>query len=114
MLLLISLGVMVGSFMPWIETGFGSLGAFAGPGQYTFYAAFLGMGAGLVPIRILAIGQGAIMAGAAIILPIWQAWHLWSQVGFQGWVPGIGMMLVLGCGLMSARIVWSFVQEGQG
>lgn len=103
MLALLALGVIVGSFMPWIETALGTYRGFAGPGQYLFYAGVLGVGAGLVPSRGLAVAQGGLMAAVAITLPLWQILELVSQVGLQAWAPGTGLLLVLGCGAMAAR-----------
>lgn len=104
MLALLAAGVIVGSFMPWIETGLGTYRGFAGPGQWLFYAGVLGLGAGLVPVRALALVQGAVMAVAAIALPLWQIGRLVRLVGFQGWSPGLGLMLILGCGVMAVRV----------
>lgn len=105
MLALLALGIVVGSFMPWVETMLGTYRGFAGPGQYLFYAGVLGLGAGLVPVRVLALAQGALMAAVAVVLPLWQILHLATKVGFQGWAPGTGLLLVLGCGVLAARTV---------
>ncbi len=110
MLLLLSVGVVVGSFMPWLETALGTYRGFAGPGQYLFYAGMLGLGGGLVPVRTLAVIQGAVVSAVAIALPVWQVVKLFSQVGFDGWTPGIGLMLVFGCGVMAARTTLGFVR----
>lgn len=114
MMLLLAFGVTVGAFMPWLETAIGTYRGFAGPGQYLFYAGALGLGAGLVPVRTLAIAQGAIMSATAIVLPLWQIVKLFSKVGFDGWAPGTGMMLVLGCGIMAARTTLAFTRTDQG
>ena len=114
LLLLLSLGVTVGAFMPWLETAVGTYRGFAGPGQYLFYAGVLGLGAGLVPVKSLAVLQGAVVSSAAIFLPLWQAAKLFSKVGFDGWAPGTGMMLVLGCGIMAARTTISMARSDQG
>jgi hypothetical protein len=113
MLALLAAGVIVGSFMPWIETGLGTYRGFAGPGQYLFYAGVLGLGAGLVPVRALALVQGAVLAVVAVALPVWQIVHLVSKVGFQGWAPGLGLMLVLGCGLFAARVTLALSRRGE-
>lgn len=111
LLVLLSAGVIVGAFMPWIETGLGTYRGFAGPGPFLFYAGVLGLGAGLVPVRALAVGQGAILAAAAVALPLWQIVRLVRLVGFEGWSPGVGMMLILGCGLMAARVTIGLVRQ---
>ena len=70
-----------------------------------FYAGVLGFARGLVPIRSLAIAQGALMGLVAVALPVWQILKLVTKVGFTGWAPGMGLLLVLGCGLMAMRTV---------
>lgn len=104
LLLLVSAGVILGAFMPWIETGLGTYRGFAGPGPYLFYAGVLGLGAGLVPVRALAVVQGAVVAVAAVGLPVWQVVRLATRVGFEGWAPGLGLLLVLGCGVMATKV----------
>ncbi len=103
-LLLVGFGVAVGAFLPWLETPLGTYRGFAGPGEYLFYAGVIGIAAGLVPIRVLAVTQGAVLSVVALAIPLWQVIKLVSTVGFDGWVPGVGMMLILGCGLMAARV----------
>lgn len=106
LLLLASAGVIVGSFLPWIQTGLGTYQGFLGAGIYTFYAGVLGLAGALVPSAKLAMIQGAIMAAVAIALPVWQIARLLNLVGFSGWTPGVGLALVLLSGLYSARTVW--------
>ncbi len=114
MLVLLAAGVIVGSFMPWLETGLGTYRGFAGPGRYLFYAGVLGLGAGLVPVRALAIAQGAVLAAVAIFLPLWQVVRLLNLVGVSGWAPGLGMVLIFGCGVMAARVTISLVRQPTG
>lgn len=104
MLLVASIGIIVGSFMPWIETGIGTFHGFAGPGLYLFYAGVLGLGGALVPLRWPAVIQAGLLAAVAIALPLWQIVKLLARVGFQGWTPGFGLMIVLGCGVWAAQI----------
>ncbi len=111
LLSLLSLGVIIGAFLPWLETPLGTFRGFAGPGLYLFYAGVIGLGAGLVPVRIMAIIQGAILSVTAIILPLWQVSKLLSKVGFTGWSPGIGMILILGCGFMAGRTVIEIARQ---
>jgi hypothetical protein len=94
--------IVLGSFMPWISTALGSVSGARGPGLWTFYAAMIGLAACLVPLRRLAIAQGALMALVAIALPVWQLVHVWSLVGTEGWLPGPGLVLVLGGGVLAA------------
>ena len=94
--------VVLGSFMPWIATPVGSVSGATGAGLWTFYAAMLGFAAVLVPLRALAVGQGAIFALVAIGIPVWQVVHVLSLVGTAGWRPGPGLVLVFGGGVLAA------------
>ncbi len=114
LMLLLAIGVLIGSFLPWIETGIGVYRGFAGPGLVLFYAGVLGVGAGLVPIRSLAVAQAAAMSAAAIMLPLWQIGKLVLRVGTTGWAPGIGLVLVFGCGLMAARATAALARPPAG
>ena len=98
-----SLLVGVGSFLPWVDTVFGSVTGVRGAGLWTFYAAFLGLAGALVPLRRLAAVQAAVLAVAALGLPAWQVVHLLSLVGVQGWRPGTGLVLVVAGGVLAAR-----------
>lgn len=93
--------VLFGSFLPWIDTGIGAIGGARGPGLWTFYAAMLGLAGALLPFRRAAAVQAAIFAGTAIVLPVWQVWRLLSVVGTEGWLPGPGLVLVLGGGVLA-------------
>ena len=94
--------VAVGSFMPWIDTAVGPVSGARGPGLWTFYAAMLGLAGVLVPIRSLAVVQGAVLALTAMALPVWQLVHVFGLVGTGGWIPGPGLVLVLGGGVLAA------------
>lgn len=94
--------VAVGSFLPWLDTAVGSVSGARGPGLWTFYAAMLGLAGALVPIRSLAVVQGAVLALTAIALPVWQLVHVLGLVGTAGWIPGPGLVLVLGGGVLAA------------
>ncbi len=103
LLLLASIGMLVASFMPWVETAFGTYQGFASAGRYTFYLAFIGIAGGLVPHRIPAGVQAALVAVGGIGLPAWQCAHLLSRVGVHGWVPGTGMLIIFASGILAAR-----------
>lgn len=94
--------VIMGSFMPWIDTAAGAISGARGAGLWTFYASMLGLAGGMVPSRRLAGLQAAVFAAVAIILPSWQAVHLLRLVGFSGWLPGPGLVLVFGGGVLAA------------
>lgn len=103
--------VAIGSFMPWIDTALGQVSGARGAGLWTFYAAMLGLAAALVPIRGLALAQGAVFALVAIALPVWQVVHLLSLVGTAGWRPGPGLVLVLGGGVLAGSAVRTMLRS---
>lgn len=88
--------VLFGSFLPWVDTAVGSVSGARGPGLWTFYAAMLGLAGALMPNRRVAAVQAAIFAAVAMLVPIWQVVHLLNLVGTEGWLPGPGLVLVLG------------------
>ena len=98
-----SLMIAVGSFMPWVATGFGNISGATGmgAGYWTFIAAMLGVSGALMPWRRVATVHAAIVSVVAVALPVWQVLHLYTLVGFGGWMPGIGLVLVLFGGLRS-------------
>jgi hypothetical protein len=105
--LLLATGMVVlGSFMPWIDTAVGTISGARGAGLWTFYAAMLGLAGALVPWRRAAAVQGGVLAAAATALPIWQLLHLLTLVGIGGWVPGPGIVLVFGGGVLAPTAAW--------
>ncbi len=98
--------VIFGSFLPWVDTAVGSVSGARGAGLWTFYAAMLGLAGALVPSRRLGAIQGAILSVVAVTLPVWQVVHVWRLVGFGGWSPGPGVVLVLGGGIAAGVAAW--------
>lgn len=94
--------VLFGSFLPWIDTAVGSVSGVRGAGLWTFYAGMLGLAGALIPMRRVAAVQAAIFALVALLVPAWQVVHLLSLVGTEGWVPGPGLVMVLGGGVLAA------------
>lgn len=94
--------VLFGSFLPWIDTAVGSVSGARGAGLWTFYAAMLGLAGALIPLRRVAAVQAAIFAAVALLVPVWQVVHLLDLVGTDGWVPGPGLVLVVGGGVLAA------------
>lgn len=92
----------LGAFLPWIYTGVGTVSGARGAGLWVFYAATLGLAGALVPSRRVAALQATVLAVAAIGLAVWQVVHLLSLVGLQGWLPGPGLVLTLGGGVLAA------------
>jgi hypothetical protein len=105
--------VLAGAFMPWVDTAVGSVTGMQGAGLWTFYAATLGLAGALVPNRRLATIQAAILAIAAVGLPLWQVVHLFSLVGMQGWIPGAGLVLTFGGGVL-AGVAARSLHRGEG
>jgi hypothetical protein len=104
-----SLMIAVGSFMPWVATGFGNISGATGmgAGYWTFIASMLGVSGALMPWRRVAMVHAAIVSVVAVALPAWQVVHLYSLVGFAGWMPGIGLVLVFFGGLFIGRAAWT-------
>lgn len=94
--------VLLGSFLPWVDTAVGSVSGARGAGLWTFYAAMLGLAGALMPWRRVAGGHATVFAAVAIVVPVWQVVHLLSLVGTGGWTPGPGLVLVLGGGVLGA------------
>jgi len=96
--------VLFGSFMPWIDTAIGAISGSQGPGLWTFYAAMFGLAGALVPWRRVAALQASVLALVAVGLTSWQVIHLINLVGFGGWVPGPGLVLVVGGGILAGVV----------
>ena len=93
--------VAVGSFLPWVHTALGNVPGYAGGGLWTFYFSMLGFAAMLVTRLRLAAVQAVVMGLVAVALPTWQLVRLASMVGFSGWLPGFGLLMVLGGGVLA-------------
>jgi hypothetical protein len=110
-LLLASVAVAVGSFLPWVVVGDLELSGWHGGGLWTFYAATLGIAGGLVPSRALAatsaLASGLVAAG----IGCWQVLHLAARVGFEGWHPGLGLVAVILGGVIALRSAWRLGAE---
>lgn len=94
--------VVLGSFLPWLDTAVGSISGARGPGLWTFYAAMIGLAGALVPRPRIAGIQAALMAVVCVLLPLWQLQRAISLLGMEGWLPGPGIVLVLGGGVLAA------------
>ncbi|MFP5253166.1 MAG: hypothetical protein ACLGH4_05170 [Actinomycetes bacterium] len=102
--------VLVGAWMPWIYTGLGSVAGVRGAGLWTMYAAVLGLAGAIIRRPRLAAVHAAALAVVAVGLTLWQVVHLLSLVGFEGWMPGPGLVLTLGGGVLAAaaaRSLWT-------
>lgn len=114
-LLLASTMIMIGAFLPWVSTGAGNVLGIEGAGLWTFYASMLGLAGAVVPVRRLTLAQGALVGLAALGLAGWQVAHLvrlFTLVGMQGWLPGPGLVLTIGGGVLALAAVRTIAHEG--
>ena len=79
---------------------------YRGGGLWTFYAAMLGFTGALVPWPRVAAAQAGVLALVAMALPVWQVVHMLALVGTGGWLPGIGLVLVLAGGVTAGLATW--------
>ncbi|GAB3263283.1 hypothetical protein GCM10027425_27660 [Alteromonas gracilis] len=95
--------VVIGSFLPWIYTALEYISGARGGGLWTFYAAMLGLAGAIVPWRRAAIVQALILAVVAVGISTWQLVRAVSLLGLEGgWLPGPGLVLVFGGGVLAA------------
>lgn len=103
--------VMLGSFLPWLyAVGQAQSGAL-GPGLWSFYGAMLGIAAILLPWRRVGAGHAAVMAAICLGLPAWQLVHVIGLVGFSGWMPGPGLVMVAFGGIIAAQCALRLFRE---
>lgn len=100
-LLLAVLLVTVGSFLPWLYVGGVPKSGALGPGLWTFYGAMLGFAGAMLPYHRVGAGHAAVMAGIALGVPLWQVVHVLDLVGAGGWMPGPGLVMVAGGGILA-------------
>lgn len=105
--------ILVGAFLPWVYTGAGNFVGVRGAGLWTMYAAFLGLAGVIVRSpRVVAV-HAAVVAVVATTLPLWQVLHLVSKVGFAGWMPGVGLVLTFGGGVLAGFAAVTLWREAQ-
>lgn len=97
-----ALMILFGAFLPWISTGAGNIAGIRGAGLWTMYAALLGVAGAIIKWRRAAAVHAALLGVIATALPLWQVVHLASKVGFAGWMPGPGLVLTFGGGVLAA------------
>lgn len=102
---------MIGSFLPWLYLAGAPRSGALGPGLWTFYAAMLGLAGALLPFRRVGAGHAAVMAAAAMALPLWQLGKAIDLVGFGGWTPGPGLVMVFGGGVLAANAAWRLLRQ---
>lgn len=106
-LVLASLMVLFGAFLPWVTTPIGSFSGMTGAGVWTFYAGSLGLAGALIRRPLASAVQAGILAAAAIALPAWQVLHL---LGLGGWTPGLGLVLTFFGGLLAAQAARTYAR----
>lgn len=115
-LLLASLAIGVGSFLPWVDTAFGTFTGMAGPGVWTLYAAVLGIAGALVRRGRLAAVHAGATGAVAVLLAAWQGLRLVGTCAGGACAPATGLLLVLvagGVALAQVRPLWRWVRGEQ-
>jgi hypothetical protein len=105
--------VLVGAFLPWVATGAGNVAGVRGAGLWTMYAAVLGIAGAIIRSPRLAAVHAGLLAVVATALPLWQVAHLLSLVGLEGWMPGVGLVLTLGGGVVAGFAAVTFTRTAR-
>ncbi|MDE0778418.1 MAG: hypothetical protein OSB43_19225 [Nocardioides sp.] len=96
--------VVLGSFMPWVDTALGAVSGIVGAGLWTFYAAWVGIAGAIISgtgrLRIAA-GHALVFGAIALGLVTWQVVHVLQLIGVGGWQPGVGLVFVVGGGVLA-------------
>lgn len=103
--------ITVGAFLPWLMTGVGTFTGMRGAGSWTVFAGVIGIGVSLVRSRVVVLVHAIAIAAIAIGLTSWQLLHTISLVGFRGWLPGVGLLMTLGGGIVIARAAREISRE---
>jgi hypothetical protein len=112
-LLIAGLLILVGAFLPWLATGAGNVSGVRGAGLWTMYAAVLGLAGAAIRSHRLAALHAAVLAVVAIALPLWQVVHLAGLVGFTGWLPGPGLVMTVGGGVLAGTAALTLFRASQ-
>jgi hypothetical protein len=107
-MLLAAIALFLGAFLPWMYTpvgtvsgiGLGDLMLAGQPGAWILYATFMALAAGLAPWRRFSVVNGFIVAAVAVGLPVYHLVRMWSRVGFDGWMPGPGVVMSVAGGVL--------------
>ena len=105
--------ILVGAFLPWVYTGAGSVSGVTGAGLWTMYAAFLGVAGAIIRSPRLAAVHAGVLAVVATGLSLWQVVHLLSKVGLSGWMPGAGLVLTFGGGVVAGVAAAALLREAR-
>jgi hypothetical protein len=112
-LLVAALLILVGAFLPWLATPAGNVPGVRGAGLWTMYMAVLGLAGAAVRSPRLAALHAAALAVVAVVLPLWQVVHLLGLVGFAGWVPGPGLVMTAGGGVLAGSAALTLFRASQ-
>lgn len=112
MLLVGAAALIIGSFLPWLETGLLTFSGTAGPGLWTLCFGVIGLAGGMLRSRAVVLGHAVAVSVVALGLPAWQLVRLFRLVGASGWVPGTGMLLVTAGGVTSAVAAVRLARSG--
>lgn len=96
-----ALMILVGAFLPWVSTAAGTVPGVRGAGLWTMYAACLGIAGAILKAPRIAAAHAAVMGVVAVALSLWQLLHLVGLVGFGGWLPGPGVVMTFGGGVLA-------------
>ncbi|MGB6003170.1 MAG: hypothetical protein WBG36_00945 [Ornithinimicrobium sp.] len=112
-LLLASVALILGGWLPWLYTGVGAISGARGAGLWVFYAGLLALAGALLPPRfgLAALVQAVVVALVAMGLPLWQVWRVLNLVGTQGWLPGPGLVMSFFGGVLCALAVRDLLAE---
>ncbi|MGB3187031.1 MAG: hypothetical protein WBG76_07845 [Ornithinimicrobium sp.] len=112
-LLLASVALILGGWLPWLYTGVGAISGARGAGLWVFYAGLLALAGALLPPRfgLAALVQAVVVALVAMGLPLWQVWRVLNLVGTQGWLPGPGLVMSFFGGVLCALAARDLLAE---
>ena len=112
LLLIASLVTMVASFLPWLDTAFGSTNGSAVGGLYTFYAGLVALPGAFLRRRRVVVGHALILAVVGIAVPAWRlTWALGRLPALgEAWLPGSGLVLVAISGGVAAYVAASLLR----
>ncbi len=104
LLLVAGLITMVASFLPWLDTAFGSTNGAAVGGLTTFCAGLIAVPGAILRRRLVVVGHALVLAIIGIAVPAWRlVWALDRLPALgQAWLPGSGLLLVLISGGVAA------------
>lgn len=115
-LLLASVLMIVGSFLPWVMTPLGNLAGSSGPGLYTLYLACIGISGALVRRPRLALVQALLTGIGGAGIALWQIVVVVQlSIRTDAWgtlIPGVGLVFVLASGLL-ALVAARRLQRGE-